>query len=150
MTDRRYLGLDPGGRRVGVAISDPGGVIAQPLETLIVGSVDEAVAKVRRLIAEQDAIVGVVVGLPVSMSGRASAATKEAEAFAERLRRVLSVPVYLEDERLSSRQAEFVLHEHGKKIKGHKDKLDRIAAALILQSFLDRMNQAGGMPAREE
>jgi len=139
MENRRFLGIDLGRRRVGVAVSDPGGLIAQPLETLLVRGLDDAVKQVCRLIAERE-IAGLVLGLPLNLSGDASELSKETEKFAERLSRTCPVPVFFEDERLSSRQAEDVLHSYGKKIKGHKDKIDRISAAIILQSFLDRRN----------
>lgn len=141
MEEKRYLGLDVGGRRIGVAVSDPGGLIAQPLNTLVVKGVNDAVAQVCRVIAEHR-VNGVVLGLPLNLSGDDSDFSREVKQFAGQLRRACSVPIYYEDERLSSRQAESVLHAYGKKIKGHKEKIDRISAAIILQSFLDRMNQA--------
>lgn len=143
MEEKRYLGLDFGGRRIGVALSDPGAVIAQPLDTLTVTSVADAVEKVCRLITEHG-VVAVVLGLPLSLSGRESETTAEVRKFAERLGAACPVPVHFEDERLSSRQAEMILHSHGKKIKGNKGKIDRISAAVILQSYLDRLNISGG------
>lgn len=140
MLNRRYIGLDFGGRRVGVALSDPGGLIAQPHGTLVIKNLDEAVSGVCRLVAEWDA-VGVVLGLPLNLSGDASDLSTAVRKFADRLRAACPVPIYFEDERLSSKQAEAVLHEMGKKIKGNKDKIDRISAALILQTFLDRLNR---------
>jgi putative Holliday junction resolvase len=139
MEEKRYLGLDYGGRRVGVAVSDPGALIAQARETILVRGIDDAVAKVCAVMAEYQ-VIGVVLGLPLNLSGEASELSREVEKFAEKLRAVSSIPVYFEDERLSSRQAENILHSYGKKIKGHKDKIDRISAAIILQSFLDRQN----------
>jgi putative Holliday junction resolvase len=141
MEEKRYLGLDFGGRRIGVAVSDPGGIIAQPLETLTVNGVGDAVRQVCRIIGERG-VVAVVVGLPLNLSGTESELTEDVRKFAERLRSACPAPVYFEDERLSSRQAETVLHAHGKKIKGNKGKIDRISAAVILQSYLDRMNMS--------
>ncbi len=143
MEEKRYLGLDFGGRRIGVALSDPGAIIAQPLETLIVNGIADAVGQVCRIIGEHG-VVAVVVGLPLSLSGRESGTTEEVRKFAERLRTACPIAVYFEDERLSSRQAEMILHSHGKKIKGNKEKIDRISAAVILQSYLDRMNISSG------
>ena len=142
MRTGRYLGLDLGGRRIGVAISDPGATIARPLETITVTGISQAVRQITELAGQYEA-VGIVVGLPLNMSGQPSPGSREVEAFADKLRGVCPVPVYLEDERLSSRQAEAVLHSHGKKIKGNKDKIDRISAAIILQSFLDRPQKDG-------
>jgi putative Holliday junction resolvase len=142
MTEKRYIGLDYGGRRIGVALSDPGGIIAQPADTLVVENLADAVNQVCRYVSERN-IAGIVLGLPVNMSGDQSAAAEEVRKFADRLRRRCPVPVHYEDERLSSRQAESVLHSYGRKIKGNKEKIDRISAAIILQSFLDRMNMTG-------
>lgn len=143
MNEKRYLGLDYGGRRVGVALSDPGAIIAQPLDTLIVNGIADAVVQVCAIITEHD-VIAVVVGLPLSLSGKESETTEEVRKFAERLRNSCSIPVHFEDERLSSRQAEMILHSHGKKIKGNKGKIDRISAAVILQSYLDRLNISSG------
>jgi putative Holliday junction resolvase len=138
--NRRYIGLDFGGRRVGVAVSDPGGLIAQPYDTLVIKNLDEAVSGVCRLVAEFDA-AGVVLGLPLNLSGDASDLSTTVRKFADRLRASCPVPIHFEDERLSSKQAEATLHAMGKKIKGNKEKIDRISAALILQTFLDRLNR---------
>ncbi len=139
MKEKRFLGLDFGQRRIGVAVSDPSGLIAGSLKTLIVKNTDDALQQVLELVSEHN-IAGIVLGLPLNLSGDASEVSKEVEAFAGRLRSSCDVPVFLEDERLSSRLAESVLHAHGKRIKGHKGKIDRIAAVIILQSFLDRQN----------
>jgi len=139
MDNNRFLGFDFGGRRIGVALSDPSGLIAQPIDTLVVKGIDDAIRKVSRTIDEHD-VVGIVLGLPLNLSGDASELSLEVEKFADRLKKKCAVPIFFEDERLSSRQAEGVLHAYGKKIKGHKEKIDRISAAIILQSFLDRRN----------
>jgi putative Holliday junction resolvase len=137
MRTGRYLGLDLGGRRIGVAVSDIDASLASPLETITVTGQNQALRRICDLAIEYEA-AGIVIGLPLNMSGTASAGSKEVEEFAYKLRNLCPVPVHFEDERLSSRQAEAVLHSHGKKIKGNKDKIDRISAAIILQSFLDR------------
>ena len=131
------MGIDLGRRRVGLALSDPSGLIARPLATITVTGYREALEKILAAVREHQ-VDGIVLGWPISMSGQSSDSTLEVEAFAERLRGSCAVPVYLEDERLSSHQALTILHAHGKKTKGNKDKLDRISAAIILQSFLDR------------
>jgi putative Holliday junction resolvase len=139
MKEKRFLGLDFGQRRIGVAISDPSGLIAGSLKTLIVKNTDDALQQVLDLVSKHN-IAGIVLGLPLNLSGDASEVSKEVEAFAERIRSSYDMPVFLEDERLSSRLAESVLHAHGKRIKGRKEKIDRISAVIILQSFLDRRN----------
>lgn len=141
---KRYIGIDYGKRRVGVAVSDPTGTIARPLETITIGSTGEAVARIAELVAAEEA-VGIVVGLPLNLSGDASELSEDVRRFADKLGAAVSVPIYFEDERLSSRQAEQVLHNHGKKIKGNKGKIDRIAAAVILQTFLDRGARPSGL-----
>jgi putative Holliday junction resolvase len=139
MESNRFLGLDYGGRRVGVAISDPQGLIARPLDTLIVSSMKNTVEQVKNLIDENE-IAGIVIGLPLNLSGQPSDLSQEAELFGSNLEKEIKQPIYFEDERFSSKQAEQVLHSHGKKIKGNKGIIDRISAAIILQSFLDRRN----------
>ena len=126
---------------MGIALSDLEARLASPLETVTVDDAGQALRRICALIREHE-VVGAVLGLPLNMSGTASAGSQEVEAFAEKLRKAARVPVYLEDERLSSYQAEAVLHAHGKKIKGNKDKIDRISAAIILQAFLDRIDRS--------
>jgi len=139
--EKRYLGIDLGRRRVGIAISDPGGLIARPMETLTVNGPNDALRQILALVTEY-AVVGIVLGWPITLAGDISEAAQEVEMFAEKLRAATTTPVFLEDERFSSRQAEAILHAHGKGIKGNKGKIDRISAAIILQSFLDRENNS--------
>lgn len=141
MEEKRYLGIDLGRRRVGIAISDPGGLIARPMETLTVNGPNDALRQILALVTEY-AVVGIVLGWPITLAGDISEAAQEVEMFAEKLRAATTTPVFLEDERFSSRQAEAILHAHGKGIKGNKGKIDRISAAIILQSFLDRENNS--------
>lgn len=138
MIEKRYIGLDYGGRRIGLAQSDVTAFMATPVETLIVSGMDDALAQVTAKLSEIE-LHGVVVGWPLNMSGSSSQLTAEVELFAGRLIELVEVPVYLEDERLTSTQARSILHSQGKKIKGNKQKIDQMAAALILQSFLDRL-----------
>ena len=140
METTRYLGFDLGRRRIGVAVSDPGALIAQPLSTLVVSGENGALKQVCRLIGEHE-VCAVVVGLPLNLSGQPSESSQMVEHFVDRLREACPIEVHFEDERLSSVQAEAVLHSYGKKIKGHKEEIDRISAAIILQTFLDRRNQ---------
>lgn len=137
MENRRYLAVDYGARRVGIAVSDPTGMIARPLETAKISSMSDAVARLVALVGEYEP-AAIILGRPLSMSGRESELSHLVDEFAEALRAAVDVTIIYEDERLSSSQAEQVLHAHGKKIKGNKDKIDRIAAAIFLQSFLDR------------
>lgn len=132
-----WIGLDIGSRRIGVAVSDVSGIIAQPLTTLATrNDGDFPLEDLRVLVAERDA-AGIVVGLPRRLDGSHGPAAVAAEAVAERLRAALPVHVEMWDERLTSVQAERLLVEAGVRRKKRKGATDRIAAALILQGFLD-------------
>lgn len=111
------------------------------METLTVNGPNDALRQILALVTEY-AVVGIVLGWPITLAGDISEAAQEVEMFAEKLRAATTTPVFLEDERFSSRQAEAILHAHGKGIKGNKGKIDRISAAIILQSFLDRENNS--------
>jgi putative Holliday junction resolvase len=133
----RALGLDLGTVRIGVATSDPGRVIASPYEVLNRGK-DRAAdhAAIAAAVAESEASV-VVVGLPRAMSGRDSDATRLVRAEAEELRAALPVPVVLWDERMSTVTAQRALIEGGVRRKARKGSVDKVAAAVILQSWID-------------
>lgn len=131
----RVLGLDLGEARIGVAISDPGRTVAVPSGTIkVVGGVEDLKA-VRRLVAESGA-VAVVVGHPLSLSGAAGPAARRAEEFAEGLRAMLRVPVHLQDERLSTVQAERDLRRAGADDRRRRAAVDQAAATIILEAFL--------------
>lgn len=133
----RALGLDLGTVRIGVATSDPGRVIASPYGLIERGTDHGAVhAAIAAAVAEVDAEV-VVVGLPRAMSGKDSDATRAIRAEAEELRAALGIPVVLWDERLSTVTAERALIEGGVRRKARKGSVDSVAAAVILQSWLD-------------
>jgi putative holliday junction resolvase len=133
----RYLGIDVGAVRVGVAVCDPGGVLATPLVTVprdIDGGSD--LRAIAGLVGEHEA-VGVVVGLPRTLAGREGPAAEAARAFADALAGVLDVPVELTDERLTTVVATQQLRERG--VKGRKQRavVDQAAAVAILQGWLD-------------
>jgi putative Holliday junction resolvase len=133
----RALGLDLGSVRIGVATSDPGRVIASPYDVIARGK-DHAVdhAAIAAAVAESDADV-VVVGLPRNMSGRETAAAQAVRSEAEELQAVLSVPIVFWDERLSTVTAQRSLIAGGVRRKQRKGSVDKVAAAVILQSWLD-------------
>jgi putative Holliday junction resolvase len=133
----RALGLDLGTVRIGIATSDPGRVIASPYD-VIRRTKDHATdhAAIASAVADSAATV-VVVGLPRAMSGRDSEATRTIRAEAEELRAALTVPVVLWDERLSTVTAQRALIEGGVRRKQRKGSVDKVAAAVILQSWLD-------------
>lgn len=138
------LGLDPGDARIGVASSDPSGMLATPLETVRRGRDD--VRRIRRL-TEESGAVEVVVGLPRSLSGREGPAAVAVREFADRLARRLSpVPVRLVDERLSTVSAEAVLRSRGRTGQKRRAVVDMAAAVVILQHALDIERGTGQAP----
>ena len=138
----RVVGLDVGERRIGVAISDLTGTLARPVGMVPTtgldrDAVDRASAEIARLAAEEDGVATIVVGLPRHLDGRPSDMTPRVEAFASRLGARTALPVHLQDERLSSHEAESRLASREKAWRVRKKKLDAAAAAVILQDFLD-------------
>jgi putative Holliday junction resolvase len=129
---RRILAVDPGERRVGLAISDPLGITAQGLPTFDRRRDGDLVARVRAILAEYD-VERIVVGHPLSLAGKETGASRMAEALAGELRGALALPVEMWDERLSSAEAERTLRG-SRAVKGT---VDRLAAVLILQGYLD-------------
>ena len=137
----RFLGIDVGRRRVGLAVSDPSGVLARPLATLEVGAHDavERVAReISRLAGEEESLAGIVVGLPARLDGSPTDQTAHVAAFIDALKMQTSLPIMGTDERLTSREAESRLALQERSWKKRKAKLDAAAAAIILQDFLDR------------
>lgn len=134
----RRLGVDVGSVRVGVALSDPAGILASPMVTLARDTRGERdLARLAELVLEHD-VVEVIVGLPLHLSGREGASAHDASDYAERLRRrVEPVPVRLVDERLSTVSASRSLREQGLRQQDQRMIVDQAAAAYILQGWLD-------------
>ena len=130
----RYLCIDYGQKRVGLAMSDPLGIIAQPM-----GFLPRDGQTLRKLVGmvKEHEVQEIVLGHPISMDGRPSAMTLEVEKFAKELQDALSVPVHLWDERLSTAQSERFLVGADVRRSKRKEVRDSIAASLILQSFLE-------------
>ena len=140
------LGVDPGEVRVGVAASDPSGLIATPVETVARGRGD--LSRLQALVAQLDARE-VVVGLPRSLSGREGPSAAKARAFAEALAAVLAadgVTVRLFDERLTTVSAEAVLRGRGRTGKQRRAVVDQAAAVVVLQNALDTERGTGRPP----
>jgi putative Holliday junction resolvase len=135
-TPRRVLGLDLGQSRIGVAISDPARRMAVPLGTVHTGA-PEDVKAIAAIVREND-VGEIVVGLPLGLSGRRGEAADHAEKFAEALRGFLGISVSLQDERLSTVQAERQLKAAGMRGRDRRAVVDQSAAVIILQAFLDR------------
>jgi putative holliday junction resolvase len=138
----RVLGIDVGERRVGLAISDPSGTLARPLETLTVAgsvsAVDRVVEAIARLSAQEDGLRAIVVGLPARLDGSPTSQTPHVVAFIDALKARTSLTVATEGEQLSSREAESRLAVRERDWRRRKEKLDAAAAAVILQDYLDR------------
>ena len=138
----RVAGLDVGERRIGIAISDVTGTLARPVSVLRTSgldgdAVDRAVVELQRLAAEEDGLTSLVVGLPRRLDGSANDMTPRVEAFAAALGARTALPVVLQDERLTSREAESRLALREKDWRVRKKQLDAAAAAIILQDYLD-------------
>ena len=132
----RVLGLDLGDARVGVAISDADRRVAVPHGTIRTGQPPGEHKAVAALVRDLD-VTAVVVGHPRSMSGAAGPRAQQAEAFADALRAIVDVPVELQDERLSTAEAERSLRESGVSGKRRRQVVDESAAAVILGAWLD-------------
>ncbi len=132
----RYLGLDYGTKRVGLALSDPSGMLATPLPHLAAHPFKSLLESLRTLIREKE-ISLIVVGIPRNMDGSYGPSAEAAEGFALRLRESLLVPVRTIDERLSTVQAEKLLREAGKNARQQRQHIDSASAQIILQSYLD-------------
>jgi putative holliday junction resolvase len=131
----RVLGLDLGDARIGVAISDPERRLAVPLGTVATGAPQDLKA-IAKLVREND-VEAIVVGHPLSMSGKRGTRAQHAEEFADALRGFLGIPVELHDERLSTVEADRALREAGAGGRERRRAVDRSAAAIILQAWLD-------------
>jgi len=135
------LGIDLGSKRIGVALSDPTGTLASPVATVLHRSGRVDVTRVAALCTEHH-VSAVVVGWPRNMDGTSGAAARQAEQFAERLRALTGLPVHLWDERLSTVAAERTLVELGARRRRRREVRDRVAAAVLLQAYLDARARA--------
>ncbi len=135
--DIRILAIDLGTKNIGLAVSDPLGLTAQPLPTLRRSKRRADLAHLCELV-EALAVERVLVGHPLHLKGYAGARAQQAERFADRLREKLEVPVELFDERLTTVEAERLLREAGATRAERRRAADQIAAQLILQTYLDK------------
>jgi putative Holliday junction resolvase len=131
----RIMGLDVGDRRIGVAVSDPLGLTAQPVMTLVRTNRRQDLKSLQRLIRRYDC-AEIVVGNPLHMSGDQSPQAAKAQAFAQMLREETGLPVHLWDERLTTTEAHRHLHAAGRPGSEHKAVVDQVAAVLILEGWL--------------
>ena len=140
-TGGRILALDVGSRRIGVAVSDALGITAQGLQTIQRRNKRADLAQLEQLVREY-AIAEIVVGYPLRMSGSTGVQSEKMEVFAAELGKKFEIPIHLWDERLTSAEANRLLRETEMSIKRRAEVVDRMAAVLILQNFLE--NRASG------
>lgn len=139
----RIIAIDYGGRRLGIAVSDPFMLIAQGIETIECRDQEDALSQIAKLIQDYESSL-VVIGLPVNMDGTEGKMAREVHAFALKIEERTGSRVVTWDERLTSTAAERTMTEMGRSTRGRKSEIDRIAATLILQGFLDHSRQASG------
>ena len=130
------MGIDHGEKRVGVALSDEDSLIAQPHDTLARRDPSALLAAVAALARDHE-VGEIVVGLPLGLDGREGASARRARRFSERLGELTGLPVVLWDERMTTVAAQRSLGEAGVRARDQKTMIDRVAAALMLQSYLD-------------
>ncbi|UCE59663.1 MAG: Holliday junction resolvase RuvX [Phycisphaerales bacterium] len=137
----RYLGIDYGSKRIGLAISDPNTGIASPLSTIeVTGGLRQHVDAVAQFLAEYE-VDALVVGLPLNMDGIEGGQAKVTMAFGDELSQVTSLPIHYHDERLSSRSAVELLLPAELTRKKKKARLDSVAAQVMLQDFLNAQTE---------
>ncbi len=143
------LALDYGTKRIGVAVSDATRTLARPMPFLPAEPFAKLVRDLKAIAAEHG-VETIVVGMPRNMDGSYGEAAQKVRAFIAHLGRTILIPVQTVDERLSTVQASRYLHEAGHKAKEQRTKIDSAAAAVLLQSYLDRLTVHPGIEDAEE
>jgi len=139
MAATRILALDPGTKRIGVALSDELGWTAQPLETFERKSLAADIAHINELVRRHE-VREIVIGMPVQMNGRVGPAAQSAQQFLEAVQAAVGIPVIAWDERLTTKAAEQMLIEADVSRRKRKGAVDRVAAALLLKSYLEHLS----------
>ncbi len=139
MNQSRILALDLGKRRIGLALSDELGISAQGLETLERTNIREDLARLSQLVVERGVSL-ILIGNPLHMSGREGRQAEHAREFGKRLKSATGVPIEFWDERLTTVEAQRVLRESGISIEKRAKAVDRLAAVILLSSYLDSRN----------
>lgn len=134
----RILGIDYGERRIGLAISDPLGIIALSLPTLDTKKVKDVFEEIKTIVKEKD-VEKIVLGLPRNMDGTIGEKGEKVKEFASKLKEKIGKKIDFWDERLTSVESLKILREEKKKIKREKKIVDQISAVLILQGYLDNL-----------
>lgn len=138
-SEPRYLGLDVGERRIGVALSDASARLATPLTTIGAVPAAQAIERIARLCAEH-AVAEVVVGLPLTLRGEVGPQATAVQKFGAALAAAVALPIHYFDERLTTAAADQMLRELGVKPEKRKLQLDQVAASIILQDYLDQQH----------
>jgi putative holliday junction resolvase len=136
----RILAIDYGTKRVGLALSDETGTIAQPLQFLPAEPAAKLLDRLKETVAERK-VEEIVVGIPRNMNGTYGPAAEKAREFVAALKQVLTIPVHTWDERLTTVQANRFLIETGMRREKRKERVDQTAAAILLQSYLDHASR---------
>lgn len=135
----RILGVDYGRKRIGLAISDPFQMLASTFKTVSNAKLGKTVREIAALIAELS-VSAIVLGQPLHMSGEKSDMAKEIDAFVTELETQIDLPIFLWDERWTTQSAEKLMIETGRSPSKSRQHIDQVAAAFLLQSFLDRLS----------
>ncbi|MBU0607213.1 MAG: Holliday junction resolvase RuvX, partial [Armatimonadetes bacterium] len=136
----RYMGVDLGSKRIGIALSDPTGTIASPLLVISRKGGKQDLAEIVELARDYD-VEMIVVGLPVDLKGEQGVAAQNAQVEIEALRELAPVPVETTDERLTSAAAGRALRDGGLDSRAQRGVVDKVAAAMLLQSYLEQRRQ---------
>jgi putative Holliday junction resolvase len=146
----RVLGIDLGTKRIGLALSDPTGAFASPFSTVESRGRASDLTRLQEIVESND-VEQVVIGMPTTLRGEQGLAAQQAEAFAQELAEQLDVPVTTWDERMTTVVAERALIAAGERRESRRDTRDKVAAAVMLQSYLDAQRlgrpDAGGEPS---
>jgi len=137
MTEKRYVGLDIGTKRIGISVSDPLGIFAQPLKTIMRQPDDVSASEIHKIFEEYKA-EELIAGLPRHMNGSIGEQANDVISYVKILEEKLNKKVIFEDERLTSKSAERILVEQNRKPSRNKALTDMASAAIILQQYLNR------------
>jgi putative Holliday junction resolvase len=138
----RILAIDHGSKRIGIAVSDELKMIAQPLEYIPAEPFAEFLERLKEILRDKQVVL-ILVGMPRNMDGSYGPAALKVQAFVAALKGALTIPIETRDERLTSAQANRVLIQGGVRRAKRKEKVDQMAAAILLQSYLDGKRDAG-------
>lgn len=138
----RVLAIDHGTKRMGIALSDPSGIIAQPLEFIPAEPFAKLLDRLKELIRDKQ-VEMILIGMPRNMDGSYGPAAQKVQQFAAALKDAIAIPIKTWDERLTSAQANRFLLEGNVRRQDRKEKVDKAAAAILLQSYLDSRSDLG-------